>query len=156
MLIISSSLLACSNFWWQLKLETLTQGKGLDLTRFSNLYLFFNWFSHPILTHLRMHNSIFSQGITHDDTLKESDWDAQMIPRWCLKGYHLILAQHWWEGTYEGAIWLCDVDWCKNHGAQDVGRRWGHISTWVCHIKSSQIKMEKVDKKRCSLQLPMH
>jgi hypothetical protein len=53
-------------------------GKGSDLTWFSNFFVLLkkNQFSHPILTQVRTDSSIFNQGIIHNDTFKDSEWDA--------------------------------------------------------------------------------
>jgi hypothetical protein len=32
---------------------------------------------------MRTGSSVFNQGIIHGDTLRGSDWDAQIIPKWC-------------------------------------------------------------------------
>lgn len=54
-------------------------GKGSDLTQFS---VIFSKLVFPIqfFTQARMGGLVFNQGITMSDTLKGSDWDAQVIP----------------------------------------------------------------------------
>jgi len=89
MLITSFSLLACINLWWRLNPKTLTWIRGQTVPN-SQIFLILKNSSH-IRFSLLTDNSIFSQGITHDDTLKGSDWDVWMIPR-----VFVIPAQHWY------------------------------------------------------------
>jgi hypothetical protein len=53
--------------------------KGLHLTQFS-VFVFFLFFN-PVLTQVWIGSPFFSQSITQGDTLRESDWDARMMPR---------------------------------------------------------------------------
>jgi len=80
MLITSFSLFPCTNFLWWLNLETLTQAMGQTLLDFQILLvLVLKISSHirfsllAVLTEVRIDSSVFSQGITHGDTLKGSD-----------------------------------------------------------------------------------
>jgi hypothetical protein len=59
-------------------LETLTQVKGQTLP--SSQFFFQAGFHHPVFTQVRMGGLVFNQGITHGDTLRGSDWDAEVIP----------------------------------------------------------------------------
>jgi hypothetical protein len=53
--------------------------KGSELTQFS---VFFQaGLHHPVFTQVRTGGLVFNQGITHGDTLRGSDWDAQVIPK---------------------------------------------------------------------------
>jgi hypothetical protein len=62
-------------FSWQLNPRTLTRVKGQTLPSFY-FYFFNNWFSHPILTQVKIDSLVFNQDIIHGDSLKGSDQHA--------------------------------------------------------------------------------
>ncbi len=74
-------LIACIILSWRLNLETLTPGKGSALPDSQILFFYlFNRFSHGVLTNMRISSLVFGQGISHDDTLTGSNWDARVTP----------------------------------------------------------------------------
>jgi hypothetical protein len=128
MFITSFSLLACTNFWWWLSLEILTQ---VRVTPYLILKFFFvylkNRFSHPILTQVKINSLVFNQGITHGDTLRGSNWDAQVTSGWCLK--------YLW---YSPNIVIFQTS-SFELGSQGLGFKLGHVnpqvSTFIFYIE---------------------
>jgi hypothetical protein len=136
MFITFFSLLACTNFWWQLNLEIVTQVKvRLYLVLRFPFGYFKNWFSHPILIQVRTHSLFFNQGITHGDTLRGSNWDARVIPWWCSK--------YLWYSP-NTALFQTSLKF----GSQGLGFKLGHVnpqvSTFVFYIESNSIHVDWV------------